>query len=479
MVSPGQMRKRRPFSSLVSTLELAAARATHPFTHREKDASESESDSDRDTTLEDSDCDLEKENYPMDKYPLDCYANKKLTERSYEENLYSQRHYEESEYSGNTYASHHYEDKLHDLSFVPLEDLSQGEPPTDHLRHTPIRTFQAAQELLPRIDAEEMARILSGARAGLFDEYIVVDCRFRYEYQGGHIDGAMHAPLQSELQHMFFGRPVLRRTRLLIFHCEYSVFRAPTMASHLRKLDRAHNAHRYPYLHYPDIVVLDGGYRRFFETHRSLCQPQGYVEMRDIKHRATCETQMHRVLQAAKLTRARLFHHPPRRCSLHARLASCSAFDPPSPLARKRSTKLRRADLLAPPAALFHRALLLLALLALLLLLLCSEPSSFAFLSSDLLIESVATPTGDTDLFDGKSDLERSFTFPSRPRLALGGLSAFSSPPVSSPLTGAPDDISDAPLELRDVRTRDRRAYSSLGALPFATFVDEVDEEGD
>lgn len=48
---------------------------------------------------------------------------------------------------------------------------------------------------------------------------------------------------------------------------------------HLRSIDRA--AHAYPALQYPEIYLLEGGYKAFFESNKDLCEPQNYRLMVD------------------------------------------------------------------------------------------------------------------------------------------------------------------------------------------------------
>lgn len=191
-----------------------------------------------------------------------------------------------------------------------------------HLPKTSIRTFKVDNDLLPRIDADQMLRIIAGAHARDFDHILVVDCRFAYEYAGGHIAGAVNMLLQRDLETLLL-QPLKGRT-LVVFHCEFSIFRGPTMALHLRKCDRIANRDRYPYLTFPDVVVLEGGYKGFYDAHMGLCNPRGYVEMKDENHRKACELEMDRVRQDAKLTRAKSYNqfskHP--NTSAHARLAS-------------------------------------------------------------------------------------------------------------------------------------------------------------
>jgi hypothetical protein len=43
--------------------------------------------------------------------------------------------------------------------------------------------------------------------------------------------------------------------------------------------------HCYPDLYYPEMYVLEGGYKKFWETPevQSFCEPQAYVPMKDSK----------------------------------------------------------------------------------------------------------------------------------------------------------------------------------------------------
>ncbi|WPK23310.1 hypothetical protein PUMCH_000546 [Australozyma saopauloensis] len=227
----------------------------------------------------------------------------------------------------------------------------------DHLPNTSLRSFSVPHDLIPRVDPEEFHKIVTGAYANRFDEHIIVDCRFPYEYEGGHIENALNISLQQHLEKEFVVNrpPALHQPKktLLVFHCEYSLLRGPTMAAHLRKLDRLHNADRYPYLTYPDIVVLEGGYKSFFDKYIHLCEPQGYVEMKDTKHKRVCEVEMNKVIQASKLIRAKSFNiakpRPPithtRSASLTTTLSSSdlllAVMNPPA-LRRSRSTKVQK-----------------------------------------------------------------------------------------------------------------------------------------
>jgi M-phase inducer tyrosine phosphatase len=81
---------------------------------------------------------------------------------------------------------------------------------------------------LPRITKDTMVEVLDGKYDSLFDRRMIVDCRFEYEYDGGHIAGAQNYNDREVLADELFENPSPSST-LLILHCEYSVHRAPRM----------------------------------------------------------------------------------------------------------------------------------------------------------------------------------------------------------------------------------------------------------
>lgn len=54
------------------------------------------------------------------------------------------------------------------------------------------------------------------------------------------------------------------RRPILIFHCEFSAQRAPTMYDNFRRADRLSN--QYPHLHYPEMYILEKGYCNFHKN---------------------------------------------------------------------------------------------------------------------------------------------------------------------------------------------------------------------
>ena len=64
---------------------------------------------------------------------------------------------------------------------------------------------------------------------------------------------------------------------ILIFHCEFSSVRAPKMAHFVRQQDRARNS--YPDLSWPELYIMQGGYKEFYQNHSLDCSPKAYTPM--------------------------------------------------------------------------------------------------------------------------------------------------------------------------------------------------------
>lgn len=81
---------------------------------------------------------------------------------------------------------------------------------------------------LPRINQDTLLDVMDGKYSQMFDEAVIIDCRFEYEYEGGHIATAVNYNDKDKLADKLFKLSSTSRT-LLIFHCEYSAHRAPIM----------------------------------------------------------------------------------------------------------------------------------------------------------------------------------------------------------------------------------------------------------
>lgn len=125
-----------------------------------------------------------------------------------------------------------------------------------------------------------LADVLQGKYVSVVDEVTVIDCRYPFEYEGGHIKGAINVFSSEQLVFEFLEKATSTpgSRRVLVFHCEFSSERGPKLSRLLREKDRQIN--KYPALKHPEIYVLEGGYKAFYEEFQDLCTPQGYVPMR-------------------------------------------------------------------------------------------------------------------------------------------------------------------------------------------------------
>ncbi|XP_011494672.1 PREDICTED: M-phase inducer phosphatase isoform X2 [Ceratosolen solmsi marchali] len=150
-------------------------------------------------------------------------------------------------------------------------------------------------EDLKSISPETLSRLIRGEFDDRISEFKIVDCRYPYEYEAGHIDGALNLFskemiekfLLDPLKHKSVSiEPESQKRSILVFHCEFSWERGPNLSRFLRNIDRQMNKERYPALHYPEIYLLHGGYQKFYKDQRCLCMPQGYRPMRHPDHEA-------------------------------------------------------------------------------------------------------------------------------------------------------------------------------------------------
>lgn len=170
--------------------------------------------------------------------------------------------------------------------------------------------FSVKDDGLMRITAETLLNVLNGEYDEQMDGFQIIDCRFGYEFEGGHIQGAINLSTMDKVKKHFLqpdqksltdnnfsstssaylpprsqsGKPDIHgnsRKKVLIFHCEFSLKRAPSSALALRQADRA-LAHDYPNCHFPEVYVLQGGYSGFFTRFGGkACEPNAYVQMDD------------------------------------------------------------------------------------------------------------------------------------------------------------------------------------------------------
>ncbi|XP_012227005.1 M-phase inducer phosphatase-like isoform X2 [Linepithema humile] len=143
------------------------------------------------------------------------------------------------------------------------------------------------------ITSDTLAALLRGEFDDRVHSYRIIDCRYPYEYEGGHIAGALNLynmdliertllePLTTAVPKIL---PDVTKRNVLVFHCEFSWERGPSLSRFLRRLDRERNKEYYPALHYPEIYLLHGGYEKFYSEQKDFCLPQNYKPMRHPDH---------------------------------------------------------------------------------------------------------------------------------------------------------------------------------------------------
>lgn len=176
------------------------------------------------------------------------------------------------------------------------------------------------------ISPETLVDVLNGSiYTEQISECIIIDSRYPYEYDGGHISTALNLFTKEKLyEEMFIKRlnfkkesihkftssysseslaklgqsdcmetnadmdlPAMATTTkrsIVIFHCEFSSERGPSLLRFLRNQDRSLNEHDYPNLYYPELYLLEGGYKLFYESFKNFCEPQTYKPMLHAEH---------------------------------------------------------------------------------------------------------------------------------------------------------------------------------------------------
>ncbi|XP_049641969.1 M-phase inducer phosphatase 3 isoform X1 [Suncus etruscus] len=189
---------------------------------------------------------------------------------------------------------------LCDINIIQMleEDSNQGHLIGDFSKVCVLPTVSGRHQELKYINPETVAALLSGKFQHLIEKFYIIDCRFPYEYLGGHIQGSLNLYSQEELYNFFFKKPIVpvdtQKRIIIVFHCEFSSERGPRMCRSLREEDRALNC--YPALYYPELYILRGGYRDFFPEYppllhslllsRNCCETPSYCPMHHQDHKA-------------------------------------------------------------------------------------------------------------------------------------------------------------------------------------------------
>uniref|UniRef100_A0A665UXU6 M-phase inducer phosphatase n=1 Tax=Echeneis naucrates TaxID=173247 RepID=A0A665UXU6_ECHNA len=144
-----------------------------------------------------------------------------------------------------------------------------------------LPTVEGRHQDLKYITSDVMVATLTGQFNHLVERVIVIDCRYPYEFEGGHIKEALNLHQEEQVEDFLLKNPIVasspEKRVVIIFHCEFSSERGPRMCRFVREQDRAMND--YPKLHYPELYILKGGYKDFFPHFQAQCEPQSYRPM--------------------------------------------------------------------------------------------------------------------------------------------------------------------------------------------------------
>ncbi|CAF0845690.1 unnamed protein product [Brachionus calyciflorus] len=141
---------------------------------------------------------------------------------------------------------------------------------------------------LASIEPETLIDLINGKYDDQIGKFVIIDARYPYEFNGGHISGAQSGYFKQDLFDKIFSQPIESpngKPVILVFHCEFSIERGPKLMREFREMDRSLNTNCYPNLFYPEIYLLEGGYKQFYESNQDLCEPKNYVPMLQDQHR--------------------------------------------------------------------------------------------------------------------------------------------------------------------------------------------------
>ncbi|KAK3590052.1 hypothetical protein CHS0354_041079 [Potamilus streckersoni] len=168
-------------------------------------------------------------------------------------------------------------------SIIDAVDRLSDEPDliADGSRSYSLPTVIGKHNDLKSISCHTMATLVRGNYSNEIENVTIIDCRYPYEYNGGHIKGAVNLYRREEIKKLLSRHrdQSADKNHIIIFHCEFSSERGPKMYRFLQSEDRDLHKDNYPQLYYPEVYLLDGGYKAFFESYKELCEPDNYTPM--------------------------------------------------------------------------------------------------------------------------------------------------------------------------------------------------------
>lgn len=152
------------------------------------------------------------------------------------------------------------------MSEMPVPDFSDFDNEDEH----EAEGQESETHSFPHINPSDLVEMMNDENV----ELILIDCRFDYEYGMGHINKARSVNWPNEIDHYFTcikDRDACFDSVVVVFYCEYSMNRGPTMASIFRRIDRSLNYKRYPFIFFQNVAILKGGFKNFYKQFPKLC----------------------------------------------------------------------------------------------------------------------------------------------------------------------------------------------------------------
>lgn len=107
----------------------------------------------------------------------------------------------------------------------------------DHSKPFCLPIINGKQRDLTCISVHTMAKLMKGEYSNAVNSYRVIDCRYPYEFEGGHIKGAENLYTEDDVYRSLMSTktetatvvPVEPKRNIIIFHCEFSSHRGPKL----------------------------------------------------------------------------------------------------------------------------------------------------------------------------------------------------------------------------------------------------------
>jgi rhodanese-related sulfurtransferase len=106
---------------------------------------------------------------------------------------------------------------------------------------------------------------------------VIIDARYPYEYNRGRIRKAQNCFSEAQMKRIYDKHCHTRNT-CIVFYCEFSSERGPSMAEKFRNYDRTKN--EWPNITFPEFYILKGGFSNFYQEMPQHCEGE-YCQMRD------------------------------------------------------------------------------------------------------------------------------------------------------------------------------------------------------